>query len=464
MIRGSVWTLAGYVATQGLRLASNLLLTRLLFPEAFGLMSLVQVFMQGLQMFSDVGIGPSLIQNKRGDDPDFVNTAWTIQVMRGAILAAGAVAISWPVASFYGEPALRGLLAVSGLSALLAGFTSSKVFSAQRHMALARLTVLDLGSQVVGIILMVLLALRFHSVWVLVIGWLSGALTRAVLSHALLPGKRNHFRWEPSSVTSLLTFGKWIFVSTFTTFLAAQSDRLIFGKMIPLDMLGVYGIAAMLAATPTQMVVKIGSSVIFPAYSGIVQAGQSLAGAMAKVRGTLILGGGALIAFFAASGPTLIDVLYDERYATAGVMLQVLSIGAWFQILECTNGSALLALGHPRWVAAGNIAKLVGLVLFIPAGYWLRGFPGALGGLVASDGLKYFTAAIGVTRRGLGAIRGDMMLTLGMAATSGALFVVGAGVRQVGGGDGMVLLASATLAGALALVPAVRMVRQRKAA
>ena len=64
--RGSLWTVVDFGGNQFLRLASNLLLTRLLFPEAFGLMAIVQVFITGLEMFSDAGVQSSIIQNKRG--------------------------------------------------------------------------------------------------------------------------------------------------------------------------------------------------------------------------------------------------------------------------------------------------------------------------------------------------------------------------------------------------------------
>lgn len=85
-MRGVAISLGTTVAQQLIRLGSNLILTRLLFPEAFGLMALVQTFMTGLAMFSDIGIGPSIIQNRRGEDPDFLNTAWTIQIGRGVML------------------------------------------------------------------------------------------------------------------------------------------------------------------------------------------------------------------------------------------------------------------------------------------------------------------------------------------------------------------------------------------
>ena len=85
-IRGAIFTTVGYGSVQAIRLASNLILTRILFPEAFGLMAIILVFMQGVAMFSDLGVGASIIQNKRGDDPVFLDTAWTVQGIRGAFL------------------------------------------------------------------------------------------------------------------------------------------------------------------------------------------------------------------------------------------------------------------------------------------------------------------------------------------------------------------------------------------
>ena len=85
-LRASAITMGGFVASQALRLASNLVLTRLLFPEAFGLMALVTVFVMALVMLSDIGTGPAIMGSRRGDDPAFLDTAWTIQILRGAIL------------------------------------------------------------------------------------------------------------------------------------------------------------------------------------------------------------------------------------------------------------------------------------------------------------------------------------------------------------------------------------------
>ena len=85
-IRNSVITLGGYGASAAIRFGSNLILTRLLLPEQFGIMAIVNVVIVWLYLFSDIGIGPNIIQSHEGENPTFLNTAWTIQVFRGIAL------------------------------------------------------------------------------------------------------------------------------------------------------------------------------------------------------------------------------------------------------------------------------------------------------------------------------------------------------------------------------------------
>lgn len=450
-IRGSVWTMGGYAASQILRLAGNLVLTRLLFPAVFGEMALVFVFIQGLQMFSDVGTGPAIIQNPRGEEETFLRTAWTIQAARGGVLWLASWAIAWPVAAFYGQPQMRWLIPGAALTAVLAGFESTSTHTLQRRLRLERLTLLDLAGQLAGILATVLLALgdRWlfgpndpNAVWAIVGGSLVASALRLVLSHSYLPGIRHRFCLDREVAGTLFRFGRWIFVSTLLTFLAAQSDRLIFGKMIPVALLGVYSIAFMLAALPTNAVLKLGGSVVFPAYSRLVHRAD-FRDLFLRVRLPLLLGGAAIVSALVAGGPHLVGMLYDARYAQAGWILQYLSAAAWFQVLECTNGAALLAKGRVRWVAAGSGAKVAGMVAMIPIGFHLGGFEGALVGLVASEAVKYLTAAWGAAASGLGGFGRDALLTSLVAATSAAGFVGGRLIAERGSGSLAALVISA---------------------
>src|SRR5262245_33791545 len=117
--RGGLWVLTGRGSGLALRLISNLILTRLLLPEAFGLMALVQSVAQGMRMLTDVGVRGSVVQDPRGDERIFLDTAWTIQILRGLGISGGVVLLAWPAAAFYAEPQLRPLLQVIALTAVL---------------------------------------------------------------------------------------------------------------------------------------------------------------------------------------------------------------------------------------------------------------------------------------------------------------------------------------------------------
>lgn len=259
-MRGSGWTIAGFGASQVLRLGSNLILTRLLFPEAFGLMALAQVFLQGLNMLSDIGVGPSIVQNKRGDDPDFLATAWTMQVIRGFTLCLGMCALAYPASKIYHEPLLIPILMLIGTTAVVTGFQSIGMATASRKMALGKLTAITLVSQSVGIAVMVGWAWGSPTVWALVAGGIASAIARVSLGHRALGSAGNRFHFERSAATDIFHFGKWIFLATAMTYFGGQGLRLVQGLFVPIETLGIIAVAFVLGKVPEKLTQSIGSA------------------------------------------------------------------------------------------------------------------------------------------------------------------------------------------------------------
>src|SRR6056297_3025523 len=197
---------------QGLRLISNLILTRLLFPEAFGLMSLMQIFLYGLQTFSNIGINTMLIQHKKGGERQYLDTLWTLQIIRGWILWIMACAIAYPLSQIYDQPEILAILPVAALSLVINGFKTTKEIEANRELALGRVVMLSLLAQVFGLICMVGLAYWLQSVWALVFGTLISAGVNVALLQLYLPGQNNRLRWHNAIVLETLRFGSFIFL------------------------------------------------------------------------------------------------------------------------------------------------------------------------------------------------------------------------------------------------------------
>jgi O-antigen/teichoic acid export membrane protein len=380
-VRGAGWATFGFVASQAIRLAFNLILTRLLFPEAFGLMALVQVFLVGLTMFSDVGLGPSIMQNKRGDEPDFLNTAWTIQVIRGALLWIGTCALALPVANFYNEPMLAQLLPVAGFVLFIGGFNPTRIETANRHLSIKPVMLIDIGSQVIGAVAMVAWALATKSVWSLVVGGIVSAVARLVLAQWLLPGPFNRFRWEGPAVRELVHFGKWIFFSTAVGFIILQGDKAILGKYLSLEQLGIYNIGHFLATAPLYLAGAIINRVFIPLYRDNPPAES--AQNFRKVRWMRFALTGALLAMtlvIAFGGVLLVGVLYDPRYILAGGIVVAIACVQSIQLVGMTYDQAALAAGDSRNFFILYATRGLLQIPFFIVGVETAGLAGALAG------------------------------------------------------------------------------------
>lgn len=395
-----------------MRFVGNWALAALLLEEHFGLMALVNVLLIGLQLFSDVGIGPAIVQNERGDERRFLDTAWTVQVLRGVALAGFAAALAVPFAHLYEDARLAQIVPWAGTSALIAGFNSTKLFSVGRHLRLERLVVVEIGSQIASLAAMVTWAWVDKSVWALVAGGLVGAFVRMLLSHLALPGTGNRFAWDANAARAMLSFGRWIFFSTVLTFCVQQSDRLIFGKMIPKDLLGVYSMGVMLATMPTTALGSLANGVLFPYLSRLARDGRDLGAVFDQRREPLLALVGWVLGGLVAGGPAIVRLFYDERWQAAGWIVQLLALAGWFAALEITNGSLLLARGDSRLVAAAGAGKLFGMIVLIPIGHYLAGFEGAVAGYAAAELVRYAVSFAAVRSRGVRAGRLDVRLFL----------------------------------------------------
>lgn len=418
--RSTSWIVLGYGASQAMRLASNLILTRLLFPEAFGLMALISLVTIGLSLFSDVGIAPSIAQSKRGDDPEFLNTAWTIQVIRGFCLWLAASMLALPAAWFYDVPELAFYLPIAALSLLITGFNPTRIETAHRHLLMGRLTVLDLCSQLIGIVAMIVLAFFLQSVMALVVGGVISAAMMLSLTHFGMPGATNRFRWEKQSATELITFGKWIFLSTVFWFFASQGDKAVLGKFLTLENLGIYNIGYFLASFPLLLGLAVTSRIMIPIYREQSEETRKLTKMRYGLTGAVL----GLLLGMAMAGPWLVQILYDARYVSAGAIVSMISIALIPQVIGMTYDQAALAAGDSRRFFIYSAVRSTLQVSLLLVGAILGGLVGALLGMGLAIALSHPVLIWLARAHGVWDARHDLSFALlGIAVGSVALWL-----------------------------------------
>lgn len=367
VLHGTTWTMVGYGAGQVLRLVSTLLLARLLVPEAFGLVALVNVFLGGLEMLTDLGIGLDVVQHKRGDDPLFINTAFLVQCVRGILIWIIATLLAFPFAHFYHQPAIIALAVVASLSVLFRGFAGGSVWLLLRHVQIGKLTTLNVSSDFIGFIVSVVWALISPTAWALVAGRIATALAFMIGSH-LIPGHIASLRWDRSAARDILMFGTGIFLSSATYFLSNEAERLVVAKFVTVAGLGCFSLALSLSGAPPGVIMQVAGQVFFPMISKAVRDDRERAARHYRKTRFVFTALSILVGVgFVAYSHRLVALLLPPKYEMTGWMLQLLGWRAGQTIFASPAVNLTLAFGDSKAAAIANTVRLLTML----AGLWV---------------------------------------------------------------------------------------------
>jgi O-antigen/teichoic acid export membrane protein len=394
----------------------------MLFPDAFGLIALVSIVLQGLELLTDVGIGASIVQNKRGEDPAFLNTAWTIHVIRGVGIFICACLIAYPMGVFYGEPELISIIAVMSVTGLISGFNSMAVLLASRKLWVGRATVMALAIRAASICVMVVWAYLSPTVWVFVGGNIVSAILTAILSHMIFPWWRMKFQWDAQAAREIVRFGKWMLLTSALAFFASQIDRLTLAKLVPLTLVGIYSIGFMWATLPLQLLQAWTGRVLFPFASDTLRDPQGDRLRLRRYRRRVVWLSAIGIGAFGGIATPAMHLLYTPTYWPAADFLSLILIGTAAKMLDDLYRPLNLALGQPKYTSAGSAASLL---LFIAAVYPLYGLYGAHGVAIAFSISQIGTlaaSAYGARRAGLADLGSDMAAVLAGVGVWAALY------------------------------------------
>lgn len=421
VLRASRWTVVGQGAGQAIRLASNLLMTRLLVPEMFGVMAIATMVTVILSLLSDIGLRQCIVQSRRGNDPLFLDTAWVFQIVRGIVLWMVALLLSLvlyllgnggmlPVGTVYASEVLPAVIAVSSFAAVITGFQSTRMATAERQFDQKRTVQIALIGQLVALVVMYAITVMNRSIWVLVAGGLVGALLTTLMSHFWMGGHPNRFRWDKEAQRELHGFGKWVFASSVVGALAGYGDRLLLGGLVDGHVMGLYAIALLFIEGLKGGISSVFMKVSLPALSEVARNDPPrIREVYYKLRTPVDLLTLFLAGLLFASSQLLIGILYDVRYSEAGGMLAILALSLAFGGYNIAF-QMYLALGKPHYMAIGNLLRFVTLYALVPALYFFAGVKGAIWG-VALHGMVVVPLIYGINARlGLNDYRRELMV------------------------------------------------------
>ncbi|MEQ1558143.1 MAG: oligosaccharide flippase family protein [Methyloglobulus sp.] len=398
------WVLVGHLLSQLIRFGGNLILTRLLAPEMFGVMAIVNVILMGLSMVSDIGLAQNIVQSKRGEEPAFINTAWTIQILRGIMIflfvLLASVALYQankfdliPKTMVYANKDLPFLLGMISLGSFIAGFNSIHLLLLNRRLMLGKSVFIEVTSQILGLAVIIDIAYHEKTIYALASGSVITSMTKLFLSHLLIKD-RCRFAWDKETVENIAHFGRWVLLSSILGFLFAQGDRLLLGSFITPEQLGVYTVAFFLANAVKDVLSKLLSTVFYPVLSDTIRnRPERLKDIYYKIRHRIDAVAMFSSGFLYTAGDRIISLLYDDRYNEAGWMLQILALSMASTGFTLA-GQCFLAHGRSSIVTLLVGCQTLTLYATVPLAYMEYGLRGAIWAIACTPLIRLVISGI----------------------------------------------------------------------
>jgi lipopolysaccharide exporter len=358
-------------------LIRTLVLARLLVPEDFGLLAIALVTVEFSTRITDFGMVQALVQKKDADRSHY-DVAWTLNLIRAAVVTASIIFLAPWIAQLFSEPRAVSLIRVVAFKPMLMALASIGLAGQQRDLRLRPQARLRLVESVVNTVIAIGLATRL-GVWAMVAGVIGGAVVYMVGSYLVAP-HRPRWRFESGVATGLVEFGRWVLIVNILGMTAGLFLRIAISRQLGTAALGVYFLASKLAFLLSDTVSDLLGSVTFPLYSRLQEDLASIRNALQGI----LLSSYMLLApasvLLIAVAPALTETLLGEQWAGTGPLIRVLTLVGLIGLLGEVVVPVLYGLGQPQKVV---ILEVVQSTLVVGLTWWLVGQIGVLGAGVA---------------------------------------------------------------------------------
>lgn len=361
----------GSISEQSSRFLRNMILARLLAPAAFGTMAIVMSTNSLLQAFSEIGVREALIQNPRGSEPEYVNTAWWMAFCRSLFVYATLFLASPYVARFYGNPELTKLLRVAICCLVLEGAMSARSYVAIKEMKFRLWATIQHGGGIIGVVSTVVLGFFIRDVWALVIGTCTESAARLVLSFVMCPFAPS-IRINLAALKDLLRFSRGLFGLAPLYILFMRMDVFVLGRLIPATELGYYSMGIAVAQVPAGFMANLMGQLFMPALAHVQADTARMRRIVLQVSAAVVLLLMPAIVFTYFCGGSFLRLVYGPAYAVAVVPLILAACGTLITLLNNPITTAFYASGAPEMHRRCIVAMAVIMAaITYPLAKWL---------------------------------------------------------------------------------------------
>lgn len=428
---GSVALLmASRLIARGIDFVTLIVLARTLSPQDFGLISVAMTLIFVVEAVSELPIVQSLVRLDRVGR-SHLDTAFTIGLMRGGILALVLTSAAWPFAVVYHDMRLIPLILFLALSPVTRGLQSPAMVQFARRIDFRRDLVIELVSKLVGFSVATGLAITTHSYWAIAAGTVATPLMSLVQSYIFAPFRPRISlkRWR-----NFAGFLGWASLAQALAALSWQSDKLILGRLIGKADLGRFSMAADLSSVPEQVLVVPAMRPLMAGFVTMRDSRERVARAYQRIVLTLLSFAVPGMVGLSLVADQLVPVVLGEKWVAAIPMLRLLALAPIFVVWVSPLDPMAMAMDRTAIFLRQRLIEIVIKIPILIALIWHYGVMGAVVGRLVTN-MIMMVVTMGFVRQlcGLGILRqivAPWRIAMAVAAMAAVITLLPDGLRQ----------------------------------
>lgn len=357
------WTTVSSVTMRILAGISNLVLAKLLAPEVFGIITIANIVIGAMELFSDFGVGKALIRYK-GDVQAAANVSFTIRLIQGIVLFGIALALADNLAVYYNTPELKAVISVLGANFLIMSMGAIPLALLSKDMKFKQQALPQILPAFLQMVTAISLAVLGFGVWSIVFGMVVFVTSQSTLYWFASPIKlKLQIRFD--IIKELMSFALPLFASGFVIYASFNIDRAVIGKVLGLKELGYYFFAFTIIFLPTTEIVYLVNRVMYPVYANFSNLIWDLKNAYVKTLRYVFLLSIPLCIGIPLFGGNLFIALYGDKWVNAIAPMQAMGVFALMRAFGATTGNVFMALGKTKYLFANAAISLILVAVFL---------------------------------------------------------------------------------------------------
>ncbi len=376
VLYGTKWTLIQQVAIVVLGLVRLSVLARLLQKETFGLFAITMLLLGFTQIFTDLGIGVALFSEKNITKVQYSTLYWTNIIL--SLLLYVILIFLIPVSVWYFETeALHQIVPVIGLNLLFGALGKHFSIYAQKDLKFKAIAIIQIATTALGVIIAIILALKDFEIFALVDSVLFTTLTGSISFFFLMRKKYPlAFVLKFNKVASFFRIGIYQSLSQIVDFVASQLDVILIGRILDLDVLGVYNLLKQFTIRIYALINNIIKSVAVPIFSEFNKDDFLLRKRYLEIVDRVSFLNSLIYTFIAFMSYEILNILYGPSYSSYSFVFALFSLMYFLSSVASLAGVLVVAKGKTQYGLSWTIFRVLltfPLIYFFGMKYGLNG-------------------------------------------------------------------------------------------